>query len=177
MNPRDFKSLRTYRESIPVKDIILPYTEFKSEEFKNLLEAFKELVIDPEKTKDAFKHCIKTKGITIDYGLGGVHGSRLPGIYKSDAKYSLESFDVISFYPNLAIKNKWSPAHIPVEIFCEQYEWFFKERVKIPKKDPVNYLFKIILNSAYGLTNERNSPFYDPLMTMSIKIVVLNKHG
>jgi hypothetical protein len=170
MNPRDFKALRTFRESIVVKDIILPYTEFKSEEFKNLLEAFRELVIDPEKTKDAFKHCIKTKGIIIDYGLGGVHGARLPGIYKSDSKYSLESFDVISFYPNLAIKNKWSPAHIPVDIFCAQYEWFFNERVKIPKKDPVNYLFKIILNSAYGLTNERNSPFYDPLMTMSITI-------
>jgi hypothetical protein len=170
MSSKDFKTLRTFRESIVVKDIILPYTKFQTPDFQGLLDSFNELVIDPLKTKDAFKYCIKTRGITIDYGLGGVHGATVPGIYKTDQEFSLESFDVTSFYPNLAIENKWSPAHIPVDIFCDQYSWFFKERVKIPKKDPVNYLFKIILNSAYGLTNEKNSPFYDPLMTMAITI-------
>lgn len=50
------------------------------------------------------------------------------------------------------------------------YESFYKERLKYPKKDPRNYLFKIILNSAYGLSNEENSYLYDPLFTMQITI-------
>ncbi len=54
--------------------------------------------------------------------------------------------DVTSFYPNLAIRNKWAPAHLPEEEFCNLYEWFFEERKKIPKKDPKNYVYKIILN-------------------------------
>lgn len=30
------------------------------------------------------------------------------------------------------------------------YNNIFQERKKIPKKDPRNYVFKIILNSTYG---------------------------
>jgi hypothetical protein len=78
--------------------------------------------------------------------------------------------DVTSFYPNLAIRNKWAPAHLPQEEFCSLYEWFFEERKKIPKKDPKNYVYKIILNSTYGLSNDENSFLYDPEFTMRITI-------
>lgn len=50
------------------------------------------------------------------------------------------------------------------------YEWFFEERKKIPKSDPKNYVYKIILNSTYGLTGDANSFLYDPKMTMQITI-------
>ena len=60
--------------------------------------------------------------------------------------------------------------NIPQEAFCEQYEWFFDERKKIPKKDPKNYVYKIILNSTYGLSNDENSFLYDPEFTMRITI-------
>mgnify|MGYP003352854103 CR=1 FL=1 len=39
---------------------------------------------------------------------------------------------ITSFYPNLVIRNKWSPGHFPVNEFCDQYEWFFEERKLIP---------------------------------------------
>ena len=48
------------------------------------------------------------------------------------------SSDVTSFYPMLAIKNGWSPAHLPSREFCELYQWFFDERKKIPKSNPMN---------------------------------------
>jgi len=78
--------------------------------------------------------------------------------------------DVTSFYPNLAIKNKFHPAHLPQKEFGDLYEWFFEERKKIPKTDPKNYVYKIILNSTYGLTGDENSFLYDPQMTMQITI-------
>jgi DNA polymerase elongation subunit (family B) len=77
--------------------------------------------------------------------------------------------DVVSYYPNLAIRNGWSPAHLPKAEFCELYEWFFNERKKISKKDVRNYVYKIILNSTYGLSNDANSFLYDPEFTMRIK--------
>jgi hypothetical protein len=80
------------------------------------------------------------------------------------------SSDVVSFYPNLAIRNNWAPAHLPKEEFSQLYEWFFEERKKIPKSDPKNYVYKIILNSTYGLSNDENSFLYDPQFTMSITI-------
>ena len=42
--------------------------------------------------------------------------------------------------------------------------------LKIPKKDPKNYVYKIILNSTYGLSNDENSFLYDPEFTMRITI-------
>ena len=80
------------------------------------------------------------------------------------------SSDVTSFYPNLAIRNKFSPGHFPKEEFCDQYEWFFNERKKIPKSNPMNYVYKIILNSTFGLSNDENSFFYDPELCMKITV-------
>ena len=46
----------------------------------------------------------------------------------------------------------------------------FDERKKIPKSDPRNYVYKIVLNSTYGLSNEENSFLYDPELTMRITL-------
>jgi hypothetical protein len=46
---RDLKRMRTYRDTIKVKDIILPYISFTSSEFKMLYERFKSLEVDASK--------------------------------------------------------------------------------------------------------------------------------
>ena len=166
----DLKQLRTNRAQIIVGDIILPYIKFKRKEFNNIFEKFKSLVIDTKETKGGFKYSVTHKGVKTDYGLGGLHGATKSGIYEAKDGMIIMTSDVTSFYPNLAIRNKWSPAHIPQKEFCEQYEWFFEERKKIPKKDPKNYVYKIILNSTYGLSNDENSFLYDPEFTMRITI-------
>lgn len=165
----ELNSLRTKRGIINVKNIILDYISFKTPEFKSILDKFKELKIDANNTKDAFSYSITYKNVQTDFGLGGVHGAK-GGIYEAKEGMIIMSSDVTSFYPNLAIRNKWAPAHIPREEFCDQYEWFFEERKKIPKKDPKNYVYKIILNSTYGLSNDANSFLYDPEFTMRITI-------
>lgn len=166
----DLKQMRTHREQIVVGDIILPYITFKRKEFINIHEKFKSLVIDTKETKGGFKYSISHKGVKTDFGLGGVHGATKAGVYEAKDGMIIMTSDVTSFYPNLAIRNKWSPEHIPQAEFCEQYEWFFDERKKIPKKDPKNYVYKIILNSTYGLSNDENSFLYDPEFTMRITI-------
>ena len=166
----DLRQLRTNRGPIMVKDIILPYTKFQTVVFQDLLDNFKMVVVDPNSTKGGFKYSINYKNVKTDFGLGGVHGARGSGIYKAGDGMIIMSSDVTSFYPNLAIRNGWAPAHLPRKEFCEQYESFFEERKKIPKKDPKNYVYKIMLNSTYGLSNDRNSFLYDPQFTMQITI-------
>lgn len=166
----ELKQLRTFRQEIIVKDILLEYLDFKTATFQKLKRKFSEVIIDPEKTKDGFKYSLRYKGAQTDFGLGGIHGANERGIYKSDDKMIILSSDVTSFYPNLAIRNEWSPAHLPKKEFCTLYEWFFDERKKISKKDIRNYVYKIILNSTYGLSNDKNCFLYDPEFTMRITI-------
>jgi len=166
----ELKKLRTYRNVIKVKDIILDYIEFATPEFNNLLDKFKTVEINPNFTKGGFKYSVIYKEVKTDFGLGGAHGCNKPGVYESDEDNIIMSSDVASFYPNLAIKNKIAPAHLDKKAFCDLYEWFFTERKKIPKSNPMNYVYKIILNSTYGLSNDKNSFLYDPQFTMFITI-------
>ena len=166
----DLRQARTHRARITVKNIILPYIQFKTATFQNLLNKFNEVVIYPGETKGGFKYSVQYKGVKTDYGLGGIHGARSTKVYESNEDMVILTSDVTSFYPNLAIRNKWAPAHLEQEEFCDLYEGFFEERKKIPKKDPKNYVYKIILNSTYGLSNDENSFLYDPEFTMRITI-------
>lgn len=160
---------QTKRSVIVVKDLILNYIEFKTLEFQKLLNNFSALRLDPMNLKGQFKASVNYRGVKTDFGLGGVHGAKR-GIYEPEEYMTLMSSDVVSYYPNLAIRNGWSPAHIPNKDFCEQYEWFFTERRKIPKSDIRNYVYKIILNATYGLSNDKHSYLYDPEFTMKITV-------
>ena len=168
MTKNHLKSLRTPRQYIVLADCILPYVKFETPEFNKVLDYFRTKVITS--TKDGFKHTMNFKGVKIDYGLGGIHGAAQAGVYEAKEGWTIMTSDVTSYYPNLAIKNKFAPAHLPQKEFGQLYEWFFEERKKIPKTDPKNYVYKIILNSTYGLTGDENSFLYDPKMTMQITI-------
>tara|TARA_R110002051_G_scaffold321795_2_gene410426 strand:+ start:7325 stop:9319 length:1995 start_codon:yes stop_codon:yes gene_type:complete len=167
---RDLRNMRTYRDVIKIKDIILPYVEFTSPEFQMLFQRFSSLEVNADSLKGSFKYNLVYKEVKTYFGLGGVHGAAKKGIYESDEEMVIMSSDVTSFYPNLAIKNKFSPGHFPKEEFCDQYEWFFNERKKIPKSNPMNYVYKIILNSTFGLSNDEKSFFYDPELCLKITI-------
>ena len=162
------RNLRTPRSYIVLADCILPYVKFTTPEFQKLHDFFKKTVVTS--TKDGFKYSLMNRGVKTDYGLGGIHGAADMGVYEAKPGWVIMTSDVTSYYPNLAIRNGFHPEHLNQKDFCEQYEWFFDERVKIPKSDPRNYVYKIILNSTYGLSGDENSFLYDPKMTMQITI-------
>ena len=166
----ELKKLRTYRESIKVSEVILPSIEFKTPEFQLLLDKFNTIELDPAHLKGSFKYSVNYKGMKTNFGLGGAHGATTKGVYESGTDFAILTSDVISFYPNQAIVNQWSPAHLPKKEFCELYKWFFDERKKIPKSNHMNYVYKIILNSTFGLSNEENSFLYDPELLIRITV-------
>ena len=170
IDPYELRKLRTFRDRINFKDIILPYIQFNElPAFQDLLRKFKEVSLDPQNTRGGFKHSIKYRGLKTDFGLGGVHGAK-KGVYTAQEGMVMMSSDVVSFYPRMGMVNGWHPMHLPKQAFCDQYEWFFNERQKIPKKDPRNYVYKIVLNSTYGLSNDKHCFLYDPEYTMRITV-------
>lgn len=177
MDKRDVRNMRTRRSHVILNNIILPYVRFDTPEMRAVLNWFRSLSVEikeeenpEEREKKGPKYTMMYKGVKTDYGLGGLHGCTKPGIYEAKDGKIILSADVTSFYPNLAIRNGWSPAHLPQKNFCDLYEWFFEERKKYDKKHPLNYVFKIILNSTYGLSKNIHSFLYDPEFTFRITI-------
>lgn len=185
---RDLKERRTYRNRIYVKDIIFPYVKFRDPVLKEIHKFFHGLDFNPYSFEqnnyqlDTVTKNFKYHNIHADVGLGGIHGCIKSGVYNDDCtinsiekqvtvtgKWVIEDIDATSYYPNLGIQNDLFPEHLS-RIFCKVYHDLFLMRQKIDKKDPVNYIFKIILNSAYGLSKEANNYFHDPLYTFAITI-------
>lgn len=163
---RDIIKQKTFRHRIDLRECILPIVQFEDPIFQKVKEIFENTVLVGD--KKTFKQQTNFKGIELHYGLGGIHGA-VKGLHSSDEDYIIKSADVTSFYPMLAINNGFKPAHLPT-VFNKLYYWFFTERKKYPKSNPLNYVYKIILNSTYGLSSDINSFLYDPLMTMQITV-------
>ena len=163
---KDLKKQQTHRTKIAIKDIIFPYVKFTNPEFVNLHNLLLETVLTPE---DKFEKILNVYGLEATFALGGLHSNNKPKIVKEDDNYVILSSDVTSLYPNLAIRNKVKPEHLG-DIFNEVYEMLYEERKKYEKKDPMNYVIKIILNSAYGLSAEKSSYLLDVQFTRTICI-------
>ena len=159
---------QTLRPTIALKDAILPWINFRQPEFQRVLTWLKEQTIT--ETKGVFKDLSATvNGFTFVFGLGGIHGSVEREKVVSDDTHVIESRDVTSYYPNLAIKNRFYPAHLG-EKFCDIYSDLFEQRKKYPKKSSESATLKLALNGTYGDSNNKFSVFYDPLFTMRITL-------
>lgn len=115
-----------------------------------------------------FVHCL-VDGFRFDFGAGGIHGSVNREVIVPDDDQILKDSDVSSYYPNLAIANRFFPLHLS-EAFCDVYLDVYNQRKQYPKKTAENNMLKLALNGVYGKSNDKHSPFYDPQYTMSITI-------
>lgn len=174
---KELNQLRTIRNEVEIKDIIFDYLKFNDFINQEILDKFKSYTwIDTsEMSKDQKKKYAITfnreyKNVVREYAEGGIHSACKPGIYKSDEEYILVDVDFASYYPHLSFRNKLHPEHIPEEIFNNIYEGFYKDRKNYDKKDPRNYVLKIILNGSYGLSKDKHAYLYDPKWQLAICI-------
>jgi len=149
---KELAVMRTPRDKIIVKDLILPFIEFETKEFNNVLKYFKSLILFPEKDVDEEKiyYSQEFNGAVFEYGLGGIHGFvKEPTIFEESEDVCIMSNDIISMYPHFNFLFGVCPEHLPKEIFNPLYKGFFTQRQTIPKSNPMNYVLKIILNSTW----------------------------
>jgi hypothetical protein len=157
---RDLRKMQTFRQTVTLGECVFPYINFQTEVFRNLLDRMKKVTVVGEQTKDVWSEELIVNTVKYSVGLGGIHGRTESGIYSEDEDHIILSSDVTSYYPNLAIKNKFYPQHL-TQRFCEVYEEIFNERKQYPKKSAENYGLKIALNGVYGKSNDKFSFFKD----------------
>jgi len=166
---KELRKMQTHRKCINVKDIILPYIKYKTEDFNNLLDYMKSQQI----TSDSkIKYSIIKEGVKYDYGQGGIHGIAKKGIYKSDNDGELINCDVSSYYPNIAIRNRFYPQHMSSK-FCDVGEKLFNQRMEAKKNGDTEMVaaIKLALNGAlFGKSNDIYSCIYDRKFFFSITI-------
>lgn len=161
---------QTTRDSgIRVNDNLL-HVDFQTEELRRMWEFFSSSVIPSHETKGFFKDVTATlNGFTFHFGAGGIHGSVNRRSFYSTEEYQIIDVDVTSYYPSLAIVNRFYPEHL-TDAFCDIYEKLKAERVGYAKGSAENKMLKLALNGVYGDSNNIWSPFYDPAYTMTITI-------
>lgn len=170
VNYHELRTMKTIRGEVKFKDIIFPYVKFYTPELQNVLADLQKVVVDCNPhSKQKFEYNFTYKGLKVYLGLGGIHCCIEPGVYTPKENEICKDSDGKSFYPNLAIENNLKPAHLG-EAFTKVYKDIYEQRKVIPKADPKNYVFKILLNSTYGLSSEINSYFYDKQFTYGITI-------
>lgn len=168
---------QTWRSSLPLGDIILPYVRFDEDGPRELLERIKGHTLRTKghsqlETKGVFKDLsTKIDGFQFDLGTGGIHGSVERRVITATKNWPIVDIDVKSFYPNIAIVNRLYPAHLG-ELFCDVYSELYHRRVNAQKaKNAVQSdALKLALNGVYGDSNSIYSPFYDPAYTMAITV-------
>ncbi len=105
-----------------------------------------------------YKKSLKTNvyNVETDFGWGGLHSAR--------KQYIKEGFivnsDVSSFYPSIIINYNLLSRSVSKP---EKYKQIRDTRIELKKnKDPKEYPLKIVLNSAFGASKDRNNYLYDP---------------
>lgn len=107
-------------------------------------------------------------GFRYDFGVGGLHGAK-QGIIEPKEDEILFSYDVASYYPNMAIANNVYPEHLGLT-FCKVYKDLYEQRKGHPKGSAPNAALKLALNGVYGDSGNEFSPLYDPQYTMTITV-------
>jgi hypothetical protein len=164
----DRKPRQTRRNLIRLNEAVFPYIQFLNPSFQRIHHWFIGQTIT--ETKGIFKDVeVTLDGFKFVFGLGGIHGSVDSQIVYSDTEYVIRDADVASYYPSLAIANRIYPEHLS-DKFCDIYKDVFEQRKLFKKGTPENAMLKLALNGVYGDSNNKYSPFYDPLYTMKITI-------
>lgn len=173
---KDVRKLRTFRPIINLKDCLPKWTDFKSKEFKGLVNKFKSTVIYDGILKNTLEFSVIFNGIKLDYGTGGCHACTKPGIYKSDKELMILDLDADSLYPNLAINQGLYPEHLGpgfLDIYDGEIVSVRMNEKHKPKKERDFVIvegFKLAANGFYGKTNSDDSYAYDPLYSLKTTV-------
>lgn len=91
----ELKKMQTKRDEIVFKDIIFPYIQFQTKELQDVLDIFKEKVLDcRDGSKDGFELMIPYGGLEVYLGLGGIHACVDKGIYTHEDNEEILDADV-----------------------------------------------------------------------------------
>ena len=132
-------------------DIVLP-DNLIIENYTDVVDWF--LSDDIQKPKAKYER--EVAGVKHIFALGGIHGSTVKQRYEG----IIACWDVASLYPSTIIEYDLMSRNVKN---ANKYREIRDLRIDLKKKgDPKQAPLKIVLNSTYGILNDKYSPMYDP---------------
>lgn len=168
-----FENLRTERTILSFSKAIFPHIKFKTKQFQDLLNELKQVKVY-HTNKDSFSRVIEFDGTTYTLAMGGIHTKDVPGIYKSNDKYTYVHFDFASYYPSIMVSYNIAPKHLNQPIFtgmvkdwrdwrveCKHTDDTIKQVIpNVPNKIGAEAL-KIVINAIFGKFGSDKFMLYD----------------
>ena len=163
------KDLRSPADMITLKDIILPYINYKTPILQKILLDMKMQTVSPG--RKGYENKFIFDGLQYSVGVGGIHSVNTPeSIIPKDDEILLD-IDVASLYPSMIIEYGFYPKHLGKE-FLETYKQIKEERIEAKHNGnkTKNETLKLALNGLSGNLQNEHSWVYDPNAVMSIRI-------
>lgn len=172
LDESDFKTMGTKRESIVLKDVILPFIHYETKELQDFLDSIKLQTL----TGDAkFSYTLMYDDLEYTIGRGGIHSKNYPFYYNPKDYYIIDG-DVDSQYPASSLNFKFGPEHIGNDFFNvfggirDRRIEAKSKRKEDPRYELINQTFKLSLNGAIGNFLQPFSWLYDPKANVSITL-------
>ncbi|WP_173431834.1 hypothetical protein [Sharpea azabuensis] len=155
---------------IPLKDVILPFIQYKNPKLQALLEDMKKQIVYSKERKGYEKKFVLSNTV-YSVGVGGIHSINTPEILIPKSDEYIGHSDVASMYPSLIIKYKFIPRHLG-EIFLQVYSQIYDERIEAKHSGQAkkNDVLKYALNAVTGKMQQEVSWMYDPFTVFKIRI-------
>ena len=170
----ELKALTRKVGEIKLKDIILPFIQYKNPKLKEVLSDVKSATCNASKSdkkQQNYEKKFVLSNICYSIGEGGIHTINEPRVYKPTDEQFIGHSDVTSMYPSLAIIYKWLPVHLG-EDFWNVYSSLYKERLTAKRNGEKleSLAFKKALNALTGKMQQESSWAYDPLNIYKVRI-------
>ena len=105
---------------------------------------------------------VMVAGCPHNFAWGGVHGA----LKKYHGEGYFLNMDVASLYPSLMIQYNLHSRNIKDP---QRFVDIYHQRLELKKKkDPLQAVLKIVLNSTYGVLKDKNNDLFDPLMSNKV---------
>lgn len=165
----DVKDLRSPVDYIPLKDVILPFIEYKHPTLQKVLSEMKEQIVSPG--RKGYENNFVFNGLRYTVGVGGIHSKNDPEIIIPKEDEMLIDIDVASLYPSMLIEYKFYPKHLGPE-FLEVYSQIKDERIEAKHNGEKikDSTLKLALNGLSGNLQNEHSFCYSPFAVMQIRI-------
>ena len=118
--------------------------------------------IPGKKQPEKNKLDVMVAGCPHTFAWGGVHGA----LEKYHGEGYFLNMDVASLYPSLMIQYNLHSRNIKDP---QRFVDIYHQRLELKKKkDPLQAVLKIVLNSTYGVLKDKNNDLFDPLMSNKV---------
>ena len=164
------KEMRSPMDYIPLKDVILPFIQYKNPKLQAVLEDMKKQIVYSKERKGYEKKFVLSN-VVYSIGVGGIHTIHTPQIFLPKDDEFIGHADVTSMYPSLLIEYGFGPRHLG-KLFCDLFAGLKAERLeaKHTGQKTKNLFLKIVLNSPTGKMQQEVSWMYDPFNVFRIRI-------